>query len=57
MPLRLGPTALLILLGIVVLLFGVGRLSQIGAELGKSIRLFRNGLNNSGEKIAEADKK
>jgi sec-independent protein translocase protein TatA len=57
MPFRFGPTELIIILGIVVLLFGVGRISQIGAELGKGIRSFRDGLNGSGEKTAEAQKK
>ncbi|MGD2162970.1 MAG: twin-arginine translocase TatA/TatE family subunit [Anaerolineales bacterium] len=41
---NLGPTELIIILVIVVLLFGVGRLSQIGGELGKGIREFRSGL-------------
>lgn len=56
MPLRLGPIELLIVLGIVVLLFGVGRISTIGAEMGKGIRSFREGLNGSGDKPVEADK-
>ena len=37
----LGPTELIIILIIVMLLFGVGRLSEIGGALGKSIREFR----------------
>ena len=57
MPIRFGPTELLIILGIVVLLFGVGRVGQLGAELGKGIRSFREGLNGSGEKPAGTDKK
>jgi sec-independent protein translocase protein TatA len=46
---NLGPTELIIILVIVVLLFGVGRLSQIGGELGKGIREFRSGLRDDGE--------
>jgi len=46
MPLRLGPTELLIILGLVLLLFGVGRVARIGAELGKGIRSFREGLRD-----------
>ena len=38
-----GPE-LIIILVIVVLLFGIGRLSKIGSELGKGIREFRKGL-------------
>lgn len=39
-----GPTELIIILVIVIILFGVGRLSRIGAELGNGIRLFRKGV-------------
>ncbi len=46
MPFRLGPTELLIILAIVVLLFGVGRIGKIAGELGKGIRDFRRGLTN-----------
>jgi sec-independent protein translocase protein TatA len=46
---NLGPTELIIILVIVVLLFGVGRLSQIGGELGKGIREFRSGLREEDE--------
>ena len=41
---NLGTTELIIILVIVVLLFGVGRLTRIGGELGKGIREFRAGL-------------
>jgi sec-independent protein translocase protein TatA len=37
----LGPLELVIILAIVVVIFGAGRLSGIGAALGKSIREFR----------------
>ena len=40
----IGPAELTIILIIVVLLFGVGRLGKIGAELGSGIREFRKGL-------------
>ena len=38
-----GPE-LIVILVIVVLLFGVGRLSKIGSELGRGINEFRKGL-------------
>lgn len=44
MPVRLGAPELLILLAIVILLFGVGRISKISGELGKGIRSFKEGL-------------
>jgi sec-independent protein translocase protein TatA len=40
---------LLIILGIVVLLFGVGRLSKLGSELGQGIRAFKDGLKSDEE--------
>jgi len=42
----LGPTELIIILVIVIILFGVGRVSKIGGEMGKAIREFRAGLSN-----------
>jgi sec-independent protein translocase protein TatA len=47
---NLGPTELIIILVIVLLLFGVGRLSRIGGELGKGIREFRQGLSGDDAK-------
>ncbi len=41
---NLGPTELFIVLIIVVLLFGVGRVSRIGGELGSAVANFRKGL-------------
>lgn len=41
---RLGPMELIILLVIVVLLFGPGRIGKIAGELGKGIKSFRDGL-------------
>ncbi len=40
----LGTTELIIVLAIVILLFGVGRISKIGYELGGGIRTFRKVL-------------
>ena len=42
--LHFGVTELLIILGIIVLLFGVGRIGKIAGELGGGIRAFRKGL-------------
>ncbi|MBI3360938.1 MAG: twin-arginine translocase TatA/TatE family subunit [Chloroflexi bacterium] len=44
MPFRLGPTELIIILLIIILLFGPGRLSKTAGEFGKGIRAFRDGL-------------
>lgn len=42
-----GPTELLIILAIVVLLFGIGRVSKIGGELGSAVANFRKGMSNA----------
>ncbi len=56
---RLGPTELILILVIVVLLFGVGRIGKIAGELGKGIREFRDGLKgpeDESNKVEKADK-
>jgi sec-independent protein translocase protein TatA len=50
----LGPTELIIILVIVVVLFGVGRISKIAGELGSGIRAFKEGIQGDEEK-KEAD--
>ena len=42
---NLGPTELIIILVIVLLLFGVGRVSKIGGELGSAVANFKRGLD------------
>jgi sec-independent protein translocase protein TatA len=37
----LGPVELMLVLGIVIVIFGAGRISELGGALGKSIREFR----------------
>jgi sec-independent protein translocase protein TatA len=41
---HLGTTELIIILVIIILLFGVGRIGKIAGELGKGIRTFQSGL-------------
>jgi sec-independent protein translocase protein TatA len=47
---NLGPTELIIILVIVLLLFGVGRVSRIGGELGSAVANFRRGLDEGKKK-------
>jgi sec-independent protein translocase protein TatA len=51
---QLGPTELIIILIIVILLFGVGRISKIAGELGAGIRSFREGLEGNKTKDEES---
>jgi len=50
---HLGPTELIIILVIVLVLFGVGRVGRIGGELGTAIREFRRGLQGGEEEAKE----
>jgi sec-independent protein translocase protein TatA len=56
---QLGATELIIILVIVILVFGVGRIGKIAGELGGGIRAFREGLkgDEDKDKDKEADKK
>lgn len=58
----IGPTELIIILIIVILLFGVGRISKIAGELGSGIKAFREGLTDAvdekqpPQKVEQAEK-
>ncbi len=54
---HLGTTELIIILVIVLLLFGVGRISKIAGELGKGVSNFRNGLKGDEEPVETSEKK
>ncbi len=41
MPFQLGPTELILILVIVVIFFGVGRLPEVFGSVGKGLREFR----------------
>ena len=45
----LGTTELILILAVVILLFGVGRVARIGGEMGSAIREFRKGLKGDDE--------
>jgi sec-independent protein translocase protein TatA len=50
----LGTPELVLILAIVVVLFGVGRVSRIGGEMGSAIREFRKGLRGDDEDVASS---
>ena len=52
---QLGPLELVIILVIVVLLFGVGRIGKIAGELGSGINSFRKGLKSPEEEAEKED--
>lgn len=43
----------IIILVVVLLVFGVGRIGKLGAELGKSVSAFRRGLREGQEEVDE----
>ena len=47
---HLGQTELIVILIIVLLLFGVGRIGKIAGELGSGIRAFKSGLSGEENK-------
>lgn len=49
----LGGWELVIILVIVLLLFGAGRITKIAGELGGGIRAFREGLKGDKEEVEE----
>ena len=50
MPIRFGVPELLIVLVILILLFGAGRIGKIAGELGKGIRSFKEGMSGEDKK-------
>jgi sec-independent protein translocase protein TatA len=51
---RLGPTELLIILGIVLLLFGGAKLPQLARGLGQGLKEFKQATR---ENVADGDEK
>jgi sec-independent protein translocase protein TatA len=47
MPFKIRGPELLILLVIILVLFGVGRIPKIASELGQGLRQFREGLSGA----------
>lgn len=57
LPGGLGPLELLIILGIVVLLFGATRLTDVGKGLGKGIKEFRKEMKDDDDDDDKAKEK
>ncbi len=55
MPFRMGPLEIGLILAIILIIFGVGKLPQVGGALGKGLRSFRQG--QSGEEDEEEEEK
>ena len=44
MPFGIGPTELILVLVVVMVIFGVGKLPEVGAGLGRGIREFKESV-------------
>jgi sec-independent protein translocase protein TatA len=53
----LGWQELLLILLIVIIIFGVGKLPEIGGALGKGIKEFRSNATDAGADVAASDTK
>jgi sec-independent protein translocase protein TatA len=49
-PLGIGPFELILILAVVVIIFGVGRLPEVGGAIGKSIKEFRKSAKEPEER-------
>ena len=52
----LGTQELLIILVLVMIIFGAGKLPQVGSSLGKGLRNFKKGMNDAEEEEIEEAK-
>ena len=43
MPFRMGPWVIALIVVIILIVFGVGKLPQVGGAIGKGLRSFRKG--------------
>ncbi|RJX19177.1 MAG: twin-arginine translocase TatA/TatE family subunit [Ammonifex sp.] len=48
---RIGPTELILILGLVLVVFGPKRLPEVGRSLGKTLREFRKSTRETDEPI------
>ncbi len=48
---NIGPTELILILGAALIIFGPGKLPELGNALGKTIREFKGAINNIDEDI------
>jgi sec-independent protein translocase protein TatA len=54
---RLGPVEIGLILVIVLIVFGIGKLPQVGGALGKGLHEFRQASKGEDESVKEAEKK
>ncbi len=56
MPFRMGPFEIGLILVIIFIIFGVGKLPQVGGAIGKGLRALRKGQSGEDEPDKDEDK-
>ncbi len=56
MPFRIGPWEIGLILTIILIVFGVGKLPQVGGAFGKAMRAFRKGQRGEEDEEKEMPK-
>ncbi len=56
MPFHIGPWEIALVLVIILIVFGVGKLPQVGGALGKGIRTFRKAQRGEDDDEEEVEK-
>ncbi len=56
MPFHIGPWEIALILVIILIVFGVGKLPQVGGALGKGIRTFRKAQRGEDDDEEEVEK-
>jgi len=57
MPFRMGPWEIGLILAVILIVFGVGKLPQVGGAIGKGLRAFRKGQSGEDEEEEEKPKR
>ncbi len=56
LPFRMGPLEIGLIVLIILIVFGVGKLPQVGGAIGKSLRAFKRGQSGEDEEEEEKGK-
>lgn len=52
MPFRMGPWEIGLIVVMILIVFGVGKLPQVGGAIGKGLRAFKRGQSGEEEEVA-----
>lgn len=56
MPFRMGPLEIGLIVVIILIVFGVGKLPQVGGAIGKGLRAFKKGQRGEDDDEEETEK-